>query len=372
MGPPKGDTRTFAKNATVVLEVGDNKKVPATDVIVAVEEKYGKGSIYACVPRSGNLYEVTVVNSTVAEKMSTGLKIKEFTYSATLLYSDIVVVSFMHLPAYILDREIETNLRNVGVEVRSQVYRRYYPGTNVADGTRYVNIKFPPQIKSLNYLMKFNTVHGPQMFKVKHDNMSKVCSNCLSSDHLYADCPHFKCFLCGEQGHTKKRCVTERCGGCRNFPKLCLCREDNINSTDKANDEEDVIEDETKIDDATGSDDSNYLYQENDEYIGTTDEDEAQQIHGEVEQPKPIQTNDDEISSKSSEMVNEDDQETKAEGNKDSEGKRDMETDYSNDEMETDNEGYQKVQRRDKKRKNKDKILMDTKKVKNAMGKSQD
>lgn len=290
MGPPAGDLRVFAKEATVVLDVGDNRKVPGLDVISAVEEKYGKGSLFACVPRSGNCFEVTLATSSIAEKMSTGLKMKGYIYPATLLYSDIVVVSFMHLPAYILDREIENNLRDLRCEVRSPVYRRYYPGTHVADGTRYVNIKFPSGVKSLNYLMKFNTVHGIQMFKVKHDNMTKVCSNCLSSDHLFATCPNFKCYQCGLQGHVKKRCTTEVCRKCHYYPKGCECDareremgDDNVVEVeveveknvddDSAKNVDDVNDAENdKIEDAENNIDSENLdellrFQENDEFV---------------------------------------------------------------------------------------------------------
>jgi len=203
MGPRKGDLRVFAKEATVVVDVGDNRKVVATDMINSLESKYGKGVVFACVPRAANCFEVTLNTKSLAGKLSTGVEVKGYQYSVKLLFSDIIVVSFMHLPAYILDGEIIENLHKLGVEVRSDVYRRYYPGTEIADGTRYVNVKFPPGIKSLNYL-KFNTVYGPQMFKVKHDNITKICSNCLSTDHLFAECPDFRCYRCGQQGHIKK------------------------------------------------------------------------------------------------------------------------------------------------------------------------
>ncbi|KAK3577763.1 hypothetical protein CHS0354_003767 [Potamilus streckersoni] len=36
-------------------------------------------------------------------------------------------------------------LKEYGGEILSPIQRRYYPGTSVADGTRYANYKFPQQ-----------------------------------------------------------------------------------------------------------------------------------------------------------------------------------------------------------------------------------
>ena len=49
----------------------------------------------------------------------------------------------MHLPAYIEDAEIEMNLRSMKVEILSPIKRRLYPGTTMADGTRYAKVILP-------------------------------------------------------------------------------------------------------------------------------------------------------------------------------------------------------------------------------------
>ena len=58
-----------------------------------------------------------------------------------------IIVSFMHLPAYIEDAEIEMTLRSMK--------RRLYPGTTIADETRYANVKLPDTMSSNAYTIKF-------------------------------------------------------------------------------------------------------------------------------------------------------------------------------------------------------------------------
>ena len=76
------------------------------------------------------------------------------------IYSDSIVVSFMHLPAYVSDDEIISKLKGLNIEILSDVKRRMHEKTKIADGTRYIKVKFPPNLKSLPYSMKFNTVEG--------------------------------------------------------------------------------------------------------------------------------------------------------------------------------------------------------------------
>lgn len=236
MGPEWGDdTREFGKDCTIILNVGDNQRVKATDVIRELDDKYGRGSVYACVPKAADCYEVTFANKNIAEKVTTGVTIADKQCDCDLLYSDIMVVSFMHLPAYITDAEIKLKLASYGIALKGKIKRRYYRGTRCADGTRYVKVEFPKHIKSLNYLMKFDTVYGPQMFRVKHNNQTKVCSLCLSDEHLMRQCPDFKCFRCGVQGHTKKSCEAGRCTRCSRYPVSCTCNVEN-NDVDEEND----------------------------------------------------------------------------------------------------------------------------------------
>lgn len=286
MGPPRGEEcRAFHKNSTVLLNVGDNQKVKPFDVITSLEKQYGKGVVFACVPKSGDCYEVTLPNKEVAMKLTTGVTIDNKNLKCELLYSDVVVVSFMHLPAYVPDDEIKGNLDKIGVELKGPINRRYYSGTTVADGTRFVETKFPPSVKSLNYLMKFKTVYGPQMFKVKHNNQTKVCLQCYSDTHFIKDCPDFRCFRCGKQGHAKRECLSEKCLTCYRYPVKCICKDVEEEEEDQdvynqtTEDEADISDGESEIngDDAADNDDEmdknevddyfdDYMYADEDGY----------------------------------------------------------------------------------------------------------
>ncbi len=53
------------------------------------------------------------------------------------------MVSFLHLPNYIKDKEIIQKLVDWGVNPILPLRRRFYQGTTVADGTRFFKSKIP-------------------------------------------------------------------------------------------------------------------------------------------------------------------------------------------------------------------------------------
>ena len=176
--------RHYDKACTVTVTVGDNSKYKAKAVWELAENVSGTGSVLACVPKGGDCYELTVENKEQAQLLSSGTvgeENKKFT--CELLFSDTLVVSFMHLPAYIEDDVIEDKLKERGIELQSEIFRRCHPGTSVADGTKYVRCRFPPSVTALPYTMKFKTHEGDKYFKVKHNNQVTVCYKCLSAEH---------------------------------------------------------------------------------------------------------------------------------------------------------------------------------------------
>ena len=92
-----------------------------------------------------------------------------------------------------MDNEIEERLKSTKIQLVTPIYIRLYKGTNFADGTRYVRVNFPPEIKSLPYSMKFKTVEGVVYSRVLHDNQIKVCYKCMSANHVIRDCPNIVC-----------------------------------------------------------------------------------------------------------------------------------------------------------------------------------
>ena len=213
------------KEHTVVVDVQDNRTVKAGKIIEELEKSFGVGSVVAVVPRSGNLYEITVNEKRYVDDLaSSGFQVGGIKYDCHAIYSSEKLVSFMHLPAFIEDDVILDKLTTLGIEVTSPVKRKNHPGTKVADGTRYVLCKFPPNVTSLPYTMRFEIdTNKHEYVRVKHDQQFKVCSQCMSDEHLYAECPRNQCYRCNQMGHLARNCPCEPCSTCYNYPKYCSC-----------------------------------------------------------------------------------------------------------------------------------------------------
>ncbi|CAC5402728.1 unnamed protein product [Mytilus coruscus] len=237
------------KELTLVVDVVDNKKVSANSIIEEAEVLCGEGNVLAVVPRSGNLYEITVTNSDAADELSTGpFVIGTKRYNCQAIYSKDRVVSFMHLPVFISDDVIRNKLEAYNVELKSPIKQHMYDGTSVTDGTRYVVVKFPPNISSLPYTMKFDLGNNQHEYiRVKHDHQSKVCSNCLSPNHLYLNCPNNKCYQCQSFGHISKYCESSKCIKCGFYPRRCKCESsDNFTASENPENNDEKKDKETK------------------------------------------------------------------------------------------------------------------------------
>ena len=62
-----GRGRSSVKELTLVVDVKDNKTVKAQSVVDELVEEYGSDQILAVVPRSGNLYEITLKDKEVPQ-----------------------------------------------------------------------------------------------------------------------------------------------------------------------------------------------------------------------------------------------------------------------------------------------------------------
>ena len=108
------------------------------------------------------------------KKLMDGFKIRGISVIAKELTNDETVVSFLELPAYTSDRDIIRKLQGWGVSAVSPIKRRMWAGTKIADGTRFLKVKFNDLVRSLPYSTKFNTATGPKYFRVIHDKQEKV------------------------------------------------------------------------------------------------------------------------------------------------------------------------------------------------------
>ncbi|KAI2655313.1 hypothetical protein H4Q32_017688 [Labeo rohita] len=143
-----------------------------------------------------------------------GLEIKGIKCETKKLQDREYVVSFIYLPAYLEDSDILDKLEGWRVIPTSQIRRRYYPETDIKDGTRFVKVKFPREVASLPYSTRFGTAEGTQHFRIIHSQQVKTCRLCMSPQHILKDCPEFTCYKCEEQGHFVRDCTAVKCPDC--------------------------------------------------------------------------------------------------------------------------------------------------------------
>lgn len=216
---------TYEKEMTMQLELNGDKQITAIDLIRCT--RLMCGGIFACRSVGNNRYEITMSGQAGKNKLSDGFKIGNTMVQGKAISNDEMVVSFLGLSAYIIDGEILEKLESWGVSAVSPIKCCMWQGTWVADGTRFVNVRFTVTVQSLPYSAKFNTATGIEHFRVIHNRQMKVCRVCIQPGHILRDCPEFMCFKCGVQGHCARECMMKikRCAVCYNLEDKCICND---------------------------------------------------------------------------------------------------------------------------------------------------
>ncbi|CAC5397691.1 unnamed protein product [Mytilus coruscus] len=236
------DNKYYQRECTVRVEKNPTKVIGERVVIEDTETLNGMNTVLAVVRCDLSSYDVTFDCKENAFKMLRGVEIANRDFECSMMFSDITVVSVIKLPSYICDDEITSKIESKGVKVVSPVYRRTVPGTQVADGTRFMRCKFPPGVVSLPWSMPFKFGTDTKYYRVVHNNQTKVCSECSSPEHMRKDCPHFLCYGCGDTGHALKSCRAknpstrwehesrnreenkDNCPDCGQYFCMCKCR----------------------------------------------------------------------------------------------------------------------------------------------------
>ncbi|KAK6165036.1 hypothetical protein SNE40_023718 [Patella caerulea] len=215
----------FSKDCTVLLSVKNKQDVTALRVIKAVRDVCGDDAILTCIPRTGDDYEVTLVDSDCALRLvESNLVFDDVPVFVRHISSKIKVVSFMHLSGLISDGEIERKLKQWRLELLGPIKRRRYEHDGIFDGTRFVKVRFPPDVSSLPYSVGFQCESGVEYFSIRHDHQEKVCFHCLSHDHLLAGCPSRVCRRCKRPGHIQRYCTVTLCSTCKCPLSECSCQ----------------------------------------------------------------------------------------------------------------------------------------------------
>ncbi len=214
------------KEKTVTINVKDNTKIKASDVIKNIEESLGEHSIVACIPKGGDIYEVTVIEPEAIDVLiETGLKVNNNTFKAEALYTREKVVSFMNVSHYVSDAVIERLLLEFGCQLKSEIRRKCHPDSTIENGIRTVRVRLPEGRTSLPYSMRIPTgKDSSEYVRVRHDNQAKkMCTKCFELNHTYLRCPENKCFKCAQFGHVARVCDVPPCEICRRNRAYCNC-----------------------------------------------------------------------------------------------------------------------------------------------------
>lgn len=209
--------RSYRKEYSLFVNVGDNQLVKAEDVIQGVRQLTGNGKLYACVAKASNMYMLTFADKTVADLVSDGLSCGGKMYECKAVKSDHMFVSFMNVDPYVPDSEIVNKLEDLNITVLGNIRRMFYEGTEVENGNRVCKVRLPKNFVSLPYVMKLSDGEITGMYRVIHDNQKKLCHYCHLEGHLFRDCPDFTCHRCHKQGHFKRQCTAIWCTRCSRY-----------------------------------------------------------------------------------------------------------------------------------------------------------
>uniref|UniRef100_A0A8C5GE63 CCHC-type domain-containing protein n=1 Tax=Gouania willdenowi TaxID=441366 RepID=A0A8C5GE63_GOUWI len=213
----------YEEDKMVIIEIDGGKLVLALEVLKSIRELCG--AIVVCRLLDENRFEVTIASEGAKRKLLEGFKIGAASVHARELCSNEMVVSFLRMPAYITDEVIVAQLSGWGVAAVSEVKRRMWLGTRIADGTRFVRVQFTDIVQSLPYSTKFETANGLEYGRVIHNKQVKVCRGCLQPGHIMRECPDFVCYTGVTEG--------VKCNLCFNEIDKCMCVESSQESEDE-------------------------------------------------------------------------------------------------------------------------------------------
>lgn len=233
-GKPK--SRAYKRENSLYINVGDNKAVKPTLIIDAISSVCGEGELYACVPKSGNMYIVTMKNKDMCNMIADGIECRGKTYNCSYVVKDTLNVSVMGVDPCIEDYEVADALEAMDATVMGEVSRLTYPGTNVENGNRLCRVRLPKTMASLPYCMRLSNGAATDSYRILHDDQKKLCNKCHSPNHLFKDCPKFVCYRCNVQGHFKSQCTAVWCQECYSYQ--CECESEENDESNTENDDE--------------------------------------------------------------------------------------------------------------------------------------
>ncbi|KAK0135241.1 Gag polyprotein [Merluccius polli] len=208
-GESRGVAREmYGEELTVDVEVEGKEVITMMDLLREVKKVCG--GVVGCRVKGDRSFEITMRDERGRSRLIDGIRVKGAMVHARDIVKNELVVSFINLPVYLKEKIIIEKLEEWGVKPMSAIKRRMWPGTDIADGTRYLKVKFNEEVRSLPYSVKFETLRGAEYFRVIHDRQIRVCRLCIKPGHIFRECPEFKCFKCNKTGHYARECEGRR------------------------------------------------------------------------------------------------------------------------------------------------------------------
>ena len=208
-GESRGVVREmYGEELTVDVEVEGKEVISMMDVLREVKKVCG--GVMGCRVKGDRRFEISMRDEIGRSRLMDGIRVKGAVVHARDIMNNELVVSFINLPVYLKDRIIVEKLEEWGVKPMSAIKRRMWPGTDIADGTRYLKVRFNEEVRSLPYSVRFETLSGAEYFRVIHDRQVRVCRLCIKPGHIFRECPEFKCFKCNKTGHYARECGGRR------------------------------------------------------------------------------------------------------------------------------------------------------------------
>ena len=184
---------------------------------------------------------------------------------------NVTNVTIKDAPCEVSDQFIATHMSKYGQVINGSIKRGVIKGTNIENGTRYV------QILNCAPILPVRTNFGRFEIRLYADNNRTECSYCQQTNHPYYRCPTKPtsiktCYNCNKQGHIAKYCkydiLCKHCGECGHIQRDCPAHKDETARKEYGDYFHEIIEgrntrdnssldDETERKDTSGQADSN-------------------------------------------------------------------------------------------------------------------
>ena len=171
-------------------------------------------------------------NGAKQQLIDAGINLKGRRWFPKTIDSDTTNITIKDAPVELSDRYLCTQMMRFGQIVPGSMRRGKIKGTNIENGTRYL------QMKGIKNAVPVCNKFGRFDIRVFCDNNKTACKYCSLTDHEYFRCPakpsrDKKCYICSDPSHLKKDCpnlnnrMTKRCQTCKSDSHLAKdCKQD--------------------------------------------------------------------------------------------------------------------------------------------------